>query len=103
MAADTSASCFSREASRRWPQRLASWTSKRSNANDRDCPGAIRRAISAASSGIVPLPHMGSSSTSLEVHPASRSKPAARFSRNGASTDTTRCPRLKSGSPDVSR
>ena len=66
-------------------------------------PGARSAAISAASIGIVPLPHIGSSSGVPGVQPESASTPAARFSRSGAASASRRQPRLNSGSPEVSR
>ena len=58
--------------------------------NVRASPGARSAAISAASTAIVPLPHIGSSSGTSGVHPASASRPAARFSRSGASSASRR-------------
>jgi hypothetical protein len=49
-------------------------------------PGAMSSAICAASIRKVPLPHIGSSSTSPGCQPVRRRMPAARFSFNGAST-----------------
>ena len=74
-----------------------------SKPNGRPRPGARPSAISAASMRIVPAPHMGSRSGWSGVHPASRSSPAARFFLSGASPVLSRRPRLKSGSPLVSR
>ena len=46
---------------------------------------------------------MGSSKTVPGRQPATRSKPAARFSRKGASPVSNRQPRLNKASPEVSR
>ena len=56
----------------------------RTKANDRRIPGAIRRAIRAASMGIVPEPHIGSSNGVSPVHPAPSNTAAASVSRRGA-------------------
>ena len=58
--------------------------------NVRDNPGARSAAISAASATIVPLPHMGSRSGTPGVQPVSAMRPAARFSRSGASSVSRR-------------
>ena len=61
-----------------------------SNAYVRGCnpslarPGAILRAMSAASIGIVPDPHIGSTSACVPSQPAHSSVAAASVSRNGA-------------------
>ena len=52
---------------------------------------------------IVPLPHIGSMNGVPGCQPDSATMPAARFSRNGASPDASRQPRLNNGSPDRSR
>ena len=58
--------------------------------NVRVRPGARSAAISAASTAIVPLPHIGSSNGRPGVQPVSASRPAARFSRSGASSASRR-------------
>ena len=52
---------------------------------------------------MVPEPHIGSSNTVPGFQPATRSRPAARFSRSGASPVSSRQPRLNRASPEVSR
>ena len=74
-----------------------------SNAKLRPAPGGSLSAMAAASISSVPPPHMGSKSGSSNFQPLSLMIPAARFSRNGASTTECRQPRLNSGSPEVSR
>ncbi len=74
-----------------------------SNAKDRFIPAGIPASICAASIKIVPDPHIGSSRTVPGRQPATRSKPAARFSRKGASPVSKRQPRLNKASPEVSR
>jgi len=71
--------------------------------NVRVRPGARSAAIDAASIAIVPLPHIGSRKAVPGCQPESAIRPAARFSRSGASSVSRRQPRLNSGSPDVSR
>jgi hypothetical protein len=50
----------------------------------RASPGAMPRAIIAASIAIVPAPHIGSSSGRSGVHPLPSSAAAASVSRSGA-------------------
>ena len=74
-----------------------------SNAKDRLIPGGMPATICAASTNNVPEPHIGSSSGTPGFQPATRNKPADRFSRKGASPVSSRQPRLNKGSPEVSR
>ena len=78
-----------------------SW--KFSKANWRVAPGGIPCSICAASARMVPEPHIGSNSTMPGFQPDTRSRPAARFSRSGASPVSSRQPRLNRASPEVSR
>ena len=65
-------------------------------------PGAIPSACVAASIGIVPAPHIGSSSASDGSQSHSASSPAASVSRSGAAAFSCRQPRRCSRSPDES-
>ena len=73
-----------------------------SAANRRARPGAIRRAINAASMMIVPDPHIGSSNGSVGVHPEASSNVAASVSRIGALATACRQPRRCSSPPAAS-
>ena len=74
-----------------------------SKAKRRRAPGGMPCTICAASIRMVPEPHIGSNSTVPGFQPDTRSMPAARFSRSGASPVSSRQPRLNSASPEVSR
>ena len=79
---------------------------RRSNANRRFRPGAMPQAICAASMAMVPEPQHGSCkappASGVPRQPAAASMAAARVSFSGASPTSSRQPRLKSDSPDVS-
>lgn len=62
-----------------------------------------RAGSGAASISMVPDPHMGSRSGIPGCQPVVLSRPAARFSRSGASPVSCRHPRLNRDSPEVSR
>ncbi|MNN72936.1 hypothetical protein D3C81_1890150 [compost metagenome] len=74
-----------------------------SNAKSRCKPGGMPASICAASARMVPEPHIGSNKVMPGFQPEVRSRPAARFSRKGASPVSIRQPRLNSASPEVSR
>ncbi len=74
-----------------------------SKAKRRRAPAGMPCTICAASIRIVPEPHIGSNSGVPGFQPDTRSMPAARFSRSGASPVSSRQPRLNSASPEVSR
>ncbi len=62
-----------------------SWQRRRSKWKGRQMPGGAPKAIQAASIRIVPLPQKGSIKGLLGSQPDRASRPAARFSRKGAS------------------
>jgi RNA polymerase primary sigma factor len=66
-------------------------------------PGARREALNAASTGIVPDPHMGSTRGTLPSQPLNSIIAAASVSRKGASFLSRRYPLLSRLAPDVSR
>jgi hypothetical protein len=77
----------------------------RSKAKRRCRPGAMPQAICAASMATVPAPQQGSSSgpsSARPCQPAAASMAAASVSFSGASPVSSRQPRLKRGSPEVS-
>ena len=73
-----------------------------SAANRRARPGAIRRAINAASITIVPDPHIGSRSGRSGVQPLAMRSAAASVSRSGAFATACRYPRRYINGPAAS-
>ena len=65
----------------------------------RNTPGEMLRAMRAASTSRVPLPHIGSMKSVSPCHPVISIIPAANTSLRGASTLSCRYPRLCSDSP----